>query len=58
MKNKAYILIILLICTILAGCDNHTKDTPAPEELQMQDGEFEGLGEVTSAVEYINPNDR
>ena len=50
MKNKAYILIILLICTILAGCDNHTKDTPAPEELQMQDGEFEGLGEGRSGM--------
>lgn len=50
MKNQLYILIILLISILLVGCDNHTNETHLPEELQMQDGEFEGLGEGRSGM--------
>ena len=45
MKNRLHIFIILLVCLLSAGCDNHIDDVPMPEEFQMQDGEFEGLGE-------------
>ena len=45
MKNRLHIFIILLVCLLSAGCDNYIDDFPMPEEFQMQDGEFEGLGE-------------
>lgn len=67
MKLKSYLLIILLFSVLFAGCDNHTNDIQQPEVMQMQDGEFEGLGgnavadivvfgqiAGTSAVQYIN----
>ena len=50
MKSKLYILVILLVSVMAAGCDNHMNDTSIPEESQMQDGEFEGLGEGRSGM--------
>ena len=50
MKNRLHIFIILLVCLLSAGCDNHIDDVPMPEESQMQDGEFEGLGEGRSGM--------
>ena len=50
MKSKLYILVILLVSVMAAGCDNHMNDTSIPEEIQMQDGEFEGLGEGRSGM--------
>ena len=50
MKSKLYILVILLVSVLAAGCDNHMNDTSIPEENQMQDGEFEGLGEGRSGM--------
>ena len=50
MKSKLYILVILLVSVLAAGCDNHMNDTSIPEEKQMQDGEFEGLGEGRSGM--------
>ena len=50
MKSKLYILVILLVSVLAAGCDNHMNDTSIPEESQMQDGEFEGLGEGRSGM--------
>lgn len=39
------ILIHLLVITLLVGCNYQQENTLQPEELQMQDGEYEGLGE-------------
>ena len=50
MKNRLYLFIILLVGILAAGCDNHMNDTPMPEEIQMKDGEFEGLGEGRSGM--------
>ena len=50
MKNRLHIFIILLVCLLSAGCDSHIDDFPMPEEFQMQDGEFEGLGEGRSGI--------
>ena len=50
MKKRLYLFIILLVSILAAGCDNHMNDTPMPEESQMQDGEFEGLGEGRSGM--------
>ena len=50
MKNRLYIFIILIFSILIAGCDNHVNDTPIPEEFQMQDGQFEGLGEGRSGM--------
>ena len=50
MKSKLYILVILIVSVLAAGCDNHMNDTSIPEESQMQDGEFEGLGEGRSGM--------
>ena len=50
MKNRLYIFIILLASILAAGCDNHMNDTSIPEKPQMQDGEFEGLGEGRSGM--------
>ena len=50
MKSKLYILVILLVSFLATGCDNHMNDTSIPEEKQMQDGEFEGLGEGRSGM--------
>lgn len=50
MKNRLFILIIILVSFLTAGCDNHIDDFPMPEESQMQDGEFEGLGEGRSGM--------
>ena len=50
MKLKSYLLIILLFSVLFAGCDNHTNDIQQPEVMQMQDGEFEGLGEGRSGM--------
>ena len=44
------LLILLLFSAVLAGCDNHDSNTPLPEEFQLQDGEFEGLGEGRSCM--------
>lgn len=50
MRYKSYILILALGALLLAGCDNHRNDIPQAEELRMQDGEFEGLGEGRSGM--------
>lgn len=50
MKNRLYIFIIFLVSIMAAECDNPMNDTPMPEESQMQDGEFEGLGEGRSGM--------
>ena len=50
MKNRLYLFLILLVGILAAGCDNHMNDTPMPEEIQMKDGEFEGLGEGRSGM--------
>ena len=50
MKNRLYLFIILLVGILTVGCDSHVNDTPMPEEFQMQDGQFEGLGEGRSGM--------
>ena len=50
MKNRLYIFIILIFSILIVGCDSHVNDTPMPEEFQMQDGQFEGLGEGRSGM--------
>ena len=50
MKNRLYIFIILIFSILTVGCDSHVNDTPMPEEFQMQDGQFEGLGEGRSGM--------
>ena len=34
-----------MVSILVSGRDNHMNDTPIPDKCQMQDGEFEGLGE-------------
>lgn len=48
--RKIYILILLLVSTMLISCENQQDDILQPEESQMQDGEFEGLGEGRSGM--------
>ena len=48
--RKIYILILLLVSTMLISCENRQDDILQPEESQMQDGEFEGLGEGRSGM--------
>lgn len=50
MKNGLYLFIILLVCIMVGGCNNNLNDTALPKEPQMQDGEFEGLGEGRSGM--------
>lgn len=50
MRNKLYILILLLVCILPVGCNNNRNDINQPEESIMQDGEFEGLGEGRSGM--------
>ena len=45
-----YPLFLTLIIVFFLACDEEVNDTPLPEEVLMQDGEYEGLGEGRSGM--------